>query len=1017
MESIALCRDVLSIKCIKEFIFLGVGNQLRAFDRSNFKNIGIIDAFPIDVIHGIIEGENKILVFGGRSLGIFTYKKIKNDELQFDNIFYHYFSDWIISADFYSNENQDNVYILFAHNNLYLFNLNTKNYKNILCEEKCIIYSGCLSRENSNELVVLSGTVFQEILLWKINNKKDYSATDVPIIHRLKGHNGVIFSISYDPSQQLITSTSDDRTIRLWKIKKTDVKQDDDLTTSTIDIVTTMFGHTARVWKSVIIKNYVISIGEDSLICIWSLDGKLCNKIIAHGGATIWSIDVSDDRSTIFTGGGDGAVNSWPLNTGDKSELIPYLSYDNKTPKYVNYLASGNLIVFIDGGKLLTYNSNNLMPNLTINLTRYESYCLMQLSPNRKLIGFASKNGDLTIYQEILNENFKLQKIIDQKIVETKIFSLQWLNDEMLLLCADRGALKIIKIIDNKRIDVFAEFTLPPNRECWTTASIYINNILICGDRSGNVFVFNFDKNPQQIFSKIHGKLGVQSFGYLGNKLISTGRDGTVRFYKIYKNPSTASIKLQILHWKKIPIEWGSKIIKTNDDTYILGFKEIEFMIYSCRLDRLTLRIVCGGGHRSWDCIFNNNNVNFVCIRDKQIHLLNNPSCFMSNSIISGYHTKEIHSLSFIKTPTKHKIIMSGSEDCTIRICTFIKNHLNKYDIIPLGTFDGHKSNVISLKIVNLHEDNDITKNLVFSVGGRAQLFVWQINVKTNKQLISIEDVTMIELTSFMLNSNDKDRRKTTKNNKYLMNPDTRFMDITTYQIDSNTIILFIACSDGFIRIFTYNITNNIIFYATELLYMNRCIIKIHTFLHETNVIVMTMATDGKINFWHINKSIINNILSQKNDNNIDDLIKPFGSLSIHQSGINSYDLKMINNLYYLTTGGDDNKLNINIFKINTSEANELSIFDLANWYTSTAHSAQITGVKFIDDNHIASVAIDQKFVIHNYTYNNEILKVKLFKNEQFFIADVQGLELIHENNNKIIACAYGQGLSMINFQ
>lgn len=1002
--------------------FTGVGNELRVFDESNFTCLDVIEAFPQDAIHGIVNGQDKILVYGGRTFGIFTF-----EESKIKRLFYHSFTDWIIAADFYSPTDETNISILFAHNNLYFFNYLTKEYKNIWCEEKCILYGGCLSRENSNELVLLSGTVFQEILLWKVNNEEDYKS-DVPVLHRLKGHNGVIFSVTYDPIQQLITSTSDDRTIRLWKISSKSKESQIDLADADVDIVTTMFGHTARVWKSMIVKNHVISIGEDSLICIWSLDGQLCNKIIAHGGATIWSIDVSQDETTIFTGGADGAVNSWPFNSGEKSELTPWLSYPNRTPKFVNYLDSGSPIVFIDGGELLTYDPGNSEVKSQILLTRYESYCIMQLSPSRKLIAFASKSGDLTVYQEINNNEWKLQKIIDQKVVESKIFSLQWLDEDMILLCADRGALKIVKLVDKKRVDVFSEYTLPPNKECWTTAAIYINNILICGDRAGSVFVFNFDKNPQQIFFKIHGRLGVQSFGYLGNKLVSTGRDGTLRFYKVHKNPSTCAITLQILHWKKMPMEWGSKIIKTKNDTFILGFKEIEFMIYSCRLDRLILRLVCGGGHRSWDCIFKNNSFNFVCIRDKKVHILNNPSCFLSNSIIPGYHTKEIHSLSFVPTSSKHQIVMSGSEDCTIRISTMRRNNFDKFDLVPLGTFDGHVSNVKSIKIVNLLEDDKVTKNLVFSGGGRAQLFVWEINVRTDQEVICVEDVTMVELTSFMLHGTDKDRRRIMQNQAedYVMNPETRFMDISIFTSinDKNTIILFVACSDGFVRVFTYNVKTNVIFLSTELTYMNRCIIKIHTFLHGDKLILVTMATDGKINFWDMSL-IVDDILSQKDDycffeNNV---VEPFGGWTGHQSGINSFDIKKwTNDEYFFISGGDDNNLNFNVFKIISSQSEEFSIECIAEWSSSTAHSAQITGLKFLGNESILSVAIDQKLITHNWTYDDGILNVKIGKNEPFFIADVQGLELNEQNSNEnkindIIACAYGQGLAMISCQ
>lgn len=44
-----------------------------------------------------------------------------------------------------------------------------------------------MSGTSQENLVIFSGTVFQEILIWKINN--DYSTgKSMPILHRLTGH-------------------------------------------------------------------------------------------------------------------------------------------------------------------------------------------------------------------------------------------------------------------------------------------------------------------------------------------------------------------------------------------------------------------------------------------------------------------------------------------------------------------------------------------------------------------------------------------------------------------------------------------------------------------------------------------------------------------------------------------------------------------------------------------------------------------------------------------------------------
>lgn len=123
----------------------------------------------------------------------------------------------------------------------------------------------------------------------------------------------------------------------------------------------------------------------------------------------------------------------------------------------------------------------------------------------------------------------------------------------------------------------------------------------------------------------------MQSIGHFDGRIISTGRDGTLRFHRI-QSPEGL---LNPLHRRKIPIEWASRCINSENDTFILGFKEIEFMIYSARFDRLIMRIVCGGGHRSWDCLLENEVMKFVCIKDRQVHGVKS-SCKSSETVISG---------------------------------------------------------------------------------------------------------------------------------------------------------------------------------------------------------------------------------------------------------------------------------------------------------------------------------------------------------------------------------------------
>lgn len=134
---------------------------------------------------------------------------------------------------------------------------------------------------------------------------------------------------------------------------------------------------------------------QDSLVCTWSLSGNLLNK--AYYKASIWSIDISEDNTTIYVGGGDGSIYTQPFESYKSPETIFLSSNDTcNFPKYISYLHDGSILVFTELGILLHYNKEMVHKN-TIYLAK-DRYYIMQVSPNRSFIALASREGYLIIY-------------------------------------------------------------------------------------------------------------------------------------------------------------------------------------------------------------------------------------------------------------------------------------------------------------------------------------------------------------------------------------------------------------------------------------------------------------------------------------------------------------------------------------------------------------------------------------------------------------------------------------------
>ncbi len=261
--------------------------------------------------------------------------------------------------------------------------------RKIICEKRCITYSlsfyGWKNDYNSHtrtskdlngndlQLAVAVGTVSNQILIWNaITNEEGNKILDQysnsvdtddsknslimvkkSLAHTLSGHLGVIYSCKFGNKGQYIVSTSDDRTVRLWKRKSIagEGEKDDDKssinrqidfgyryemssdvekvinTNMEYNLQWTGFSHAARVWDSDFIAmtndyesfNGIISSGEDATLKIWNADdGSLVQTLKGHSCQSIWKVCSSSKRMEegkyapfLVSGANDGSVNIW----------------------------------------------------------------------------------------------------------------------------------------------------------------------------------------------------------------------------------------------------------------------------------------------------------------------------------------------------------------------------------------------------------------------------------------------------------------------------------------------------------------------------------------------------------------------------------------------------------------------------------------------------------------------------------------------------------------------------------
>jgi WD40 repeat protein len=272
-----------------------------------------------------------------------------------------------------------------AHNVLYTVSLTENTHLSmtrkpsfsvdrLVLGPRCILYSAHVKWISPSKILIASGTVFGEIVIWSC--MLDYSFSSFQTATILTGHEGSIFGVQIsdivegktEHPLRLLTSCSDDRTIRVWDI--TDLSNiseakipsdgvaaeylghetgflsyqtDKAETSSASRCCAVAMGHISRIWSVGYVYHpksdhdsedvvTILSTGEDATCQTWRLvqdvkslrslgSGKTTfdlihtNTFSHHTGKNIWSVAVNQGllntkRPFIVTGGADGRVVS-----------------------------------------------------------------------------------------------------------------------------------------------------------------------------------------------------------------------------------------------------------------------------------------------------------------------------------------------------------------------------------------------------------------------------------------------------------------------------------------------------------------------------------------------------------------------------------------------------------------------------------------------------------------------------------------------------------------------------------
>lgn len=555
-----------------------------------------------------------------------------------------------------------------------------------------------------------------------------------------------------------------------------------------------------------------------------------------------------------------------------------------------------------------------------------------------------------------------------QTKLKSRIFSFHWITCNSFLICQN-GVLTLF-FCENDILNPISTFILPVSKERWTTCGILVNNNIIVGDRKGNIHLFQIGNlMPLQTLKRVHSFLGVTNLIKTKDNIISLGRDGLVKTF-------TIKDKLMMITSDKLPFSWLLNTI----DNFLLAFTSSNFLVWDQRTKRILLEIPCGGGHRCWDLNMINNNLMFIYIKDKVVNIARiDIQGLIPKDLITGFHVYEVNSIEVLEF-SKGYILISGGEDTTLRITSLIDSAIESKLVLK-----SHLSSIRTITSYDISEQcsENIHSFLIFSAGGRAQIICWKLNVNKELNVICKEEYSYYESLR-----NDES--------------EVRVMDLFVTKMYSR-LILCSACSDGNIKVFTIENKNGqySLELFTSIFHKLRCIMKIHYFVIFGKFILVSMATDGYLTFWDISDIF----------NAVD--IQPFGSIKIHQSGINSYTSKVLdNNKLIFLTGGDDNAVVLTFVMFELNENNKITLKVMSNFTDVGTHCAQITGLHLTAE-YFLSTGIDQRIALFWWKIHSQTVNCRLILKYNTPISDIKGLKCF-EKSNRWDIIVFGNGLEFL---
>ncbi|KAJ8899021.1 hypothetical protein K2173_008844 [Erythroxylum novogranatense] len=467
------------------------------------------------------------------------------------------FCSWVLDVSFLKCDNLSSRFLAigFSDNSVRIWDTSQScAIFEVQSPDRCLLYSMRLSGDTLDTLRIASGTIYNEIIVWRLVSQhcaepltspldngmcfsgpfsNSYNYFQVSHISRLIGHEGSIFRITWSSDASKLVSVSDDRSARIWSINT----NHEDLGEHEQAADHVLYGHDARVWDCCISNSLILTASEDCTCRAWGLDGKQLKVIKEHIGRGIWRCLYDPNSSLLVTAGFDSAIKlhkvpaslPWSLREKDEGKLLndrlkihtaqipkfsEHLGLMDSKSEYVRCLrfrCEDTLYVSTNHGYL--YHAK-FSPTQDVKWTK-----LVQVSEEVPIICMDLLSKNLPKHSSRLDDwvalgdgkgNLMVVRVKGDICTPEVDFTFAWSagkERQLFIFTADpRGNLNLWRLCDPElpvshisattfNVSHIAEFTSCFGIRIMCLEALFEDEILICGDLRGNLVLFPLPKD------------------------------------------------------------------------------------------------------------------------------------------------------------------------------------------------------------------------------------------------------------------------------------------------------------------------------------------------------------------------------------------------------------------------------------------------------------------------------------------------------------------------------------------